>query len=84
MKNVVSWIIVIIGVLAGLYVGGWILFIQPIIMTCKAFDAGTLTAVMVAVTVLKCLFASAVGYVIVWVGFTIAGLIQLSGGKSKH
>lgn len=84
MKNVVSWIIVIIGVLAGLYVGVWTLFIQSIIMACKAFDAGTLTAVMIGITVLKCLFAGAVCWLIIWISCVIAGLFQLSGGKRKH
>jgi hypothetical protein len=46
--------------IAKLYGGGWLLFIQPIIALCKAIDAGTITALMVGLTVVKCIFAGTV------------------------
>lgn len=54
VKNMIGNLLIAVGVIGGLYVGGWIMFIQPIIETCKAFDAGTFTGL----TVLKCIFAS--------------------------
>lgn len=72
MKVIMGWIVLIGSIVGGLYVGGWMMFIQPILEACKAFDAGTLTGLIVGVTVLKCIFASAVGGVIVWVGSAIA------------
>lgn len=72
MKVIIGWIVLIGSVVGGLYVGGWLMFIQPIIEACKAFDAGTLTGLIVGTTVLKCIFASTVGALIVWIGSAIA------------
>lgn len=75
MKYIIGWIIFIGSIVGGLYVGGWLMFIQPIIEACKAFDAGTLTGLIVGTTVLKCIFASTVGGIIVWIGSSIATII---------
>lgn len=72
MKVIMGWIVLIGSVVLGLYVGGWLMFIQPIIEACQAFDAGTLTGLLVGTTILKCMFASMVGGIIVWVGSVIA------------
>jgi len=74
-KIIMGWLILIGSIVGGLYVGGWVMFIQPIIEACKAFDAGTLTGLLVGTTVLKCMFASAVGGIIVWVGSAIATVL---------
>lgn len=75
MKYIISWIVLIGSVVCGVYVGGWLMFIQPIIEACKAFDAGTLTGLIVGTTVLKCVFASAVSGIIMYVGSAIAAII---------
>ena len=75
MKVIIGWIVLIGSVVGGAYVGGWLMFIQPIIEACKAFDAGTLTGLMVGTTVLKCIFASTVGGFIIWIGSAIAGFL---------
>lgn len=72
MKYIIGWIVLIGSVVCGVYIGGWLMFIQPIIEACKAFDAGTLTGLIVGTTVLKCIFASTVGALIVWIGSAIA------------
>lgn len=74
MKAIMGWIVLIGSIVGGLYVGGWMMFIQPIIEACKAFDAGTLTGLIVGTTVLKCIFASTVSGVIIWIGSAIAGV----------
>ena len=74
MKAIMGWIVLIGSIAGGLYVGGWMMFIQPIIEACKAFDAGTLTGLLVGTTVLKCIFASTVSGVIIWIGSAIAGV----------
>ena len=68
-------LIFIASIAAGLYVGGWVMFIQPIIDACAHFDAGTLSAVVIGTTILKCIFASTVGTLIIAFGTLIAGLI---------
>lgn len=75
MKVIIGWLVFIGSVVGGLYVGGWLMFIQPIIEACKAFDAGTLTGLLVGTTVLKCMFASMVGGIIIWIGSAIAGVL---------
>lgn len=84
MKKLLGVLFIITGILGGLYVGGWLMFIQPIIDACKSFDAGTLTGTIVGVTVLKCIFASVVGGLIAWLGCVIGQLLLIgSVYKSK-
>ena len=71
-RTIRGWIVFIGSAVGGVYVGAWLMFIKPIIEACKAFDAGTLTGLLVGTTVLKCLFASAVGWLIVYVGSIVA------------
>lgn len=71
MKKIIGFLLIIAGIVGGLYVGGWLMFIKPIIEACKAFDTGTLTAMTVGVTVLKCIFANFVGGIIAYAGYLI-------------
>jgi hypothetical protein len=68
VKIVIGGIIIVGSIIAAAYVGIWEMFIGPIIEACKAFDAGTLTGLMVGKTVLKCFFASTVSGLILWIG----------------
>lgn len=65
-------IIIIVGIVAAIYYGVWVMFIQAILSACAAFDAGTLTATTVGLTVIKCIFASTVSGLIVSVSCGIA------------
>ena len=76
MKNIIGNLLVVAGIAGGLYVGGWMMFITPIIEACKAFDAGTLTGTIVGITVLKCIFASAVGSVIAYLGVLVGSILK--------
>lgn len=67
MKNILAVIIFILGIVLAGYIGGWLMFVKPIINCCKAFDLGTLSGLMVGMTALKCVFASAVAGVIMWI-----------------
>lgn len=77
MKKALGILLIIGSIVGGLYVGGWLMFIQPVIETCKAFDNGTLTGTIVGITLLKCLFGSTVGGLIAWVG-NIVGMLLIS------
>lgn len=72
MKVIIGWIVLIGSIVGGLYVGGWLMFIHPIIEACRAFDAGTLTGLIIGTTFLKCVFASTACLVIVYFGAVIA------------
>lgn len=83
MKKVLGVLFIITGIVGGLYVGGWLMFIQPIISACKSFDAGTLTGTIVGITVLKCIFASFVGGIIAWVGSVVGQLLLMGTMATK-
>lgn len=74
-RKIIGALLIIAGVVGGLYVGGWLMFVQPIMETCRAFDAGTLTGVMVGTTIFKCVLASPVGSVIAYIGVVLGTII---------
>lgn len=76
MRSVIAVLVFTLGVVLAGYTGGWLLFIKPIIDCCKAFDTGSLTALMVGITVVKCVFASMVAGIIMWVCTVIAALLN--------
>ena len=76
MRNLIGVLIVIVGILLGLYIGGWIMFVKPIIDICYAIDDQTISAVAVGITIIKCLLASFVGVVIAQIGIVIGKLIM--------
>lgn len=76
MKKIIGYTIIVGSIILGLYVGGWIMFIKPIIDICMAFDSGTLMAIMVGISVIKCIFASAVGGLITYLGMVIGTVIK--------
>lgn len=75
IKYFIGLVALVAGFVGGLYVGGWVLFIQPIIELCKAFDANAVTAVMVGVTIIKCILAGTVGSLIFYLGAAIGKII---------
>ena len=76
MRQILAVLVFIAGIIGACYVGGWMMFVSPIIEACKAFDAGALTGTIVGVTVLKCIFAGAVAGIIVWFSSVIAALLN--------
>lgn len=82
MKNVLKQItgvaLMIYGVFSGLYVGGWLMFLKPILIAITAYDAGTLTGKIVFSTVIKCIFASVTGFLIFYLLFWLGANIYYS------
>ena len=72
LKEALKVAIAIIIIIVGIYYGVWVMFIQAILSACAAFDAGTLTATTVGLTLIKCIFASTVAGLIVSVSCGIA------------
>lgn len=75
MNKLFSVLFLLVGIFGGLYVGGWIMFIQPILEACKVFDSGLLTGTIVGITILKCIFASFVGWIIFTIGYCISNFL---------
>ena len=74
--KIVGTVIIIACIICAAYVGGWLMFIQPILDACNHFDNGTLTGTIVGITVIKCAFASLVGSVIALIGVSIGSLVR--------
>lgn len=69
IKAITAIMVIIAGIMLAVYYGLWVMFIKAILVTCAAFDAGTLTATLVGWTIIKCLLAS-----------MVAGLILAAAG----
>lgn len=82
MKKLLGVLLIIIGVVGGIYVGGFVMFVQPILDVCKAIDTKTLTCTVVGVAILKCIFASFIGYLIATAGVMV-GCILTTGSTYK-
>lgn len=69
-------IVYVISIIIGFYVSIWVMLIEPIIYACQCFDAGTLTATIVGITIIKILLSGLAGVLIMFVGFAIAFFIS--------
>ena len=69
--------IMVISFFSGIYIGGWLLFLNPTINCLKAFHIGNLTGIIVVLTLLKCIFAIPIGKRIIKVGNIIGKMMIL-------
>ena len=76
MKKIISIGIVILGIVLGLYLGLWVLFVGGILGIAQAVDTGTITAMIVAWNLIKIVLASFVGYIIIFVSIILGRLIE--------
>ena len=76
MRNFISILVFVCGLAAACYFGGWVMLIKPILAACAAFDAGTLTATIIGVAIIKYLFAGVVFFLIVTAASFLANLIS--------
>lgn len=65
-----------ISIIIGCYVSIWVMLVEPIIYACQCFDAGTLTATIVGITIIKILLSGFAGTLIMFIGFAIAFFIS--------
>lgn len=65
-----------ISIIIGFYVSIWVMLVEPIIYACQCFDAGTLTATIVGITIIKILLSGFAGTLIMLIGFAIAFFIS--------
>lgn len=69
-------IVYAISIILGFYVSIWVMLVEPIIYACQCFDAGTLTATIVGITIIKILLSGFAGILIMFIGFAIAFFIS--------
>lgn len=65
-----------ISIIIGFYVSIWVMLVEPIIYACQCFDAGTLTATIIGITIIKILLSDFVGILIMFIGFAIAFFVS--------
>jgi len=73
VKLITGLILVIVGVLAGLYVGGWVCFVGGIVDVIEEIRSENLVALNIAVGIAKVLFAGLLGWISALV-FILPGL----------
>lgn len=76
MKRIIGITLIIIGMILGLYVGFWHMFIGGIMCIARIIDSGDITAVAIALNVIKILFAGFIGW-LVFIIFLITGRVFL-------
>lgn len=76
-QEVIFAVIVIISIICGLYVGGYLMLILPIINIANAIDAGVVTAKLIAINGINILLSGVVGLVIIFFG-TLFGIFITS------
>lgn len=76
IRDWIGAIVYVISIIIGFYVSIWVMLIEPIIYACQCFDAGTLTATIVGITIIKILLSGFAGILIMFVGFAIAFFIS--------
>ena len=77
-KNVklsIAIIIIVASIIFGIYAGGWLLFLKPILAACNLFDAGMLTGIIIFKTIVKCILAPIVFSIIYSIGYVISTII---------
>ena len=84
IKDIIGGVSIIASIPLGLYVGLWLMFIKPILDTCHAFDNGTLTGMIIAITIIKCVFSGTIGGMIVWVFAKIGVALLNHDTKRRH
>lgn len=76
IRDLLGAIVYAISIILGFYVSIWVMIIEPIIYACQCFDAGTLTATIVGITIIKILLSGFAGILTMFVGFAIAFFIS--------
>lgn len=76
IRDLLGAIVYTISIIIGFYVGIWAMLIEPIIYACQCFDAGTLTATIIGITIIKVLLSGVAGTLIMLIGFAIAFFIS--------
>lgn len=76
VRDFLGAIVYAISIIIGFYVGIWVMLIEPIIYACQCLDAGTLTATIIGITIIKILLSGFAATLVMLVGFAIAYFIS--------
>lgn len=79
MKNILKILLgllfIIAGVVGGIYLGFWVMFVGGILEIARAIDLHTVTAMLIAINIIKIFFAFVVGLIIGVLGISVGATI---------
>jgi len=75
MKYIIGMLFIIAGVLGGIYLGLWVMFVGGILAIAKAIDTHMITSTLIAINLIKIFLSSVVGYLVAMVGICIGTVI---------
>ena len=76
MKQVIGFVLILVGIFVGLYVGGWVMFVGGIMQGIEAVRADVLVAKDVAMAIGRIVCAGLVGTICVY-AFGIPGYVLI-------
>jgi hypothetical protein len=78
MKELICGILAVIGIMLGIYVGGYLMFFSGLVFVIDLFLNGFagVTAFMIAMAAVKIIFAAGVGWMFVAAFFALAAIID--------
>lgn len=76
MRGLLQGIILLAGILGGLYLGVYIMCFGGIVNVINAIKATPLDTTLLAIGILKFLFASVVGWITFWFSMVIAAVLE--------
>lgn len=79
--NIIGYSILGVGTLSGCYIYFWLMFLKPILLAVKAFDAGTLTGMMILKTLACCFLGEIPACVIMLISVLIASIVMNYGSE---
>lgn len=77
MKKVLAVGMIIVGILLGLYLGLWVMFVGGIVGLVEIFKSGNIEGMAIALNIVKIVFASAVGTLAAYI-LVIPGWVMIN------
>lgn len=84
MGKLIGLVVGICGIVYGIYFGFWVMFIGGLVDIIDTIKAPVTSASIIGFGVLKMMFASFIGALIVWVSVALGGLIGLSSTPRRR
>lgn len=76
MRILVGTGIMILGIILGVYVGGWVMFVGGIVQFINSIASTPIYALGIAIGIVRIIFASMVGWLVASVGIVVGKIIM--------
>jgi hypothetical protein len=75
MRFIIGLGIMVLGIITGVFVGGWVMFVGGIVQVINSLASTPVFALGIAIGIVRILFASMVGWLVASVGIVIGKII---------